>query len=621
MAVYAEDADGEKTDEVVGYSRDCQLETHVRYHYLSAKDDEFYPLVTKTEDIATVRLNGKDVPFVVRSEVGTINRYIYVLSFLAGPTDRPEAPDQSYWNQRLIYLFRGGVGIGRRQATASVAAVFKRRRDELAAGYAVAHSSGNRSTNSYDALRAEDVLLRVKRQFIARYGEPRYTVGIGGSGGAISQYLIGQNNPQALDAAITQYSYPDMLTQSISIVDCDMLEHYFEVSDRHNPTWRNMDVRRAVEGLNTTTAFTNPIYRVLGLQRLLRGEWRWTQGATECVESWRGMAALVMNPRFSHNSVRYAEDVANTTHWSYWEDLKHVFGVDDQGFARETWDNEGLQYGLGALTAGVITPLEFLRLNATIGGWKSPANRETERYFVMDSARSSFADFEPFSGHNLRLGSLDSPARRQQADSQAVAAAFRSGNVFTGHIDIPIIDVRHYLEPELDMHHTRASFSARLRIQDARGNAGNQVIWVTEKPHMPVTEALDAVDRWLTNAANNPGVGAARPDDVVDRCWNGDGSLIAEGEGVWDGAWNQREPGPCMIAYPTFQNSRIVAGDNYRGDIFKCTRQSIDDAIDAGVYGSIDMSDWRETLRRIFPTGVCDFTRPGMLQPELSLHG
>jgi hypothetical protein len=39
------------------------------------------------------------------------------------------------------------------------------------------------------------------------------------------------------------------------------------------------------------------------------------------------------------------------------------------GFARRPLDNVGIQYGLGALNAGVITKDQFLDLNAKIGGY------------------------------------------------------------------------------------------------------------------------------------------------------------------------------------------------------------------------------------------------------------
>ena len=45
-----------------------------------------------------------------------------------------------------------------------------------------------------DALSGE-ALMMIKEHFIERYGVPVWTIGIGGSGGAIQQLLIGQNYP------------------------------------------------------------------------------------------------------------------------------------------------------------------------------------------------------------------------------------------------------------------------------------------------------------------------------------------------------------------------------------------------------------------------------------------
>ena len=48
------------------------------------------------------------------------------------------------------------------------------------------------------------------------------------------------------------------------------------------------------------------------------------------------------------------------------------------GFARQTWDNVGVQYGLQALSDGNITPAEFLDLNARSGSWKDPEDMVQE---------------------------------------------------------------------------------------------------------------------------------------------------------------------------------------------------------------------------------------------------
>ena len=77
-----------------------------------------------------------------------------------------------------------------------------------------------------------------KERFIEGYGVPLYTVGVGGSGGTIQQYVYAQRHPGVIiDAAIPQYSYPDMVTQTIHVGDCELLEHYMDVTDGANPKW------------------------------------------------------------------------------------------------------------------------------------------------------------------------------------------------------------------------------------------------------------------------------------------------------------------------------------------------------------------------------------------------
>ncbi|HET9243478.1 MAG TPA: DUF6351 family protein [Gaiella sp.] len=53
-------------------------------------------------------------------------------------------------------------------------------------------------------------------------------MGVGASGGAIQQYVYGQNHPGLIDARIAQYSYPDMVTQTIHVGDCELLERWMD---------------------------------------------------------------------------------------------------------------------------------------------------------------------------------------------------------------------------------------------------------------------------------------------------------------------------------------------------------------------------------------------------------
>ena len=81
-------------------------------------------------------------------------------------------------------------------------------------------------TTHYNLQLGGETAIMVKDRFVSAYGEPRYTVAVGGSGGAIQQYVYGQNHPGLLDAAIPQYSYPDMVTQTIHVGDCELLERW-----------------------------------------------------------------------------------------------------------------------------------------------------------------------------------------------------------------------------------------------------------------------------------------------------------------------------------------------------------------------------------------------------------
>jgi hypothetical protein len=609
-----EEVDGVRTGRVVGYSKDCSMPTRVDYYYRRDGTDSFFPLAEADGDIDRIELDGRQVDFVVRVEVGTINRHQYGIAALRGPDDRPGAADTSLWNGRLLYQFKGGVGIGRRQGRVTPTRMLHRRQEALAAGYAVATSSANQTSNTYNIWLAEDTARRVKRQFVARYGRPEFTIGIGGSGGAIQQYLLGQNAPDVLDGGIALYSYPDMVTQTVYALDCELAEYYFDVTDADNPRWRNWEERRLVEGLNSVGYRGALSSRIVTQLMLALGDGVPVEdGLSECVKSWRGLAPLVQNPRYAHFQRRFKKSVRRQTHFTYWEDLVAWYGRDETGFARETFDNVGVQYGLVALREGRLTVEEFLDLNAAIGGWLPAAEMTGERYWGMPGARSDLLETSLWSEHNQTVSRRPAGgvAERSRGDRGAMAAAWWSGQVFSGRLEIPLIDLRHYLEDELDMHHSVASFQARLRIEREMGDNGNQVIWMTGRPHDPILDALGAMDRWLTARRQ----GAATPPEITDTCFDGDGRVIASGPRVWDGAWNGREDGACTVAYPPYGTSRIAAGGDYAGDRFACALKPVAAALGDGTYGERDLGPVRARLEEIFPEGVCDDARTDGIRP------
>src|SRR5699024_9786495 len=142
---------------------------------------------------------------------------------------------------------------------------------------------------------------------------------------------------------------------------------------------------------------------------------------------------------------------------THWNDAVNVYGRDPRtGFARSTWDNVGVQYGLQALREGHITPAEFLALNAEVGGWKPPQDAVQEGCPFVTAACPG--DIDVWSERNMTAPGPDGVAPRTAGSVAAMRAAYRSGLVFDGEITIPIIDWRHYLDGELDMHNARQSF-------------------------------------------------------------------------------------------------------------------------------------------------------------------
>jgi len=463
-------------------------------------------------------------------------------------------------------------------------------------------------------------MARVKRQFTARYGEPIYTIGIGKSGGAIQQYLIGQNRPGLLDAGIAWYSYPDTVTQATRVMDCELMEYYFDVIDADNDKWKTWSQRSWIEGFNARDDLPNDFERLRALQAIRLGQWpRWSRGHTECTRSWRNLTPQIANPHYTYFGSLFAPEILEQVPFTYWDNLKRVYGTDDSGLARRTYDNVGVQYGLEALKRRQISVGEFLKLNDNIGGWKAAIDMKPEQYWRSGGAKSRLADVSIWSHQNMTTtASTDRPARRSEGDVDAIAAAYRSGQVFLGDLSMPIIDLRHYLEPELDMHHSLQSFSARLRMLRRQGHADNQVIWSARRPYSPQGDALELLEHWIENmrADASLSIVEARPADASDRCYSDTGHIIASGDAVWNGAWNDKENGECMKVYPIYSSPRLVAGDDHFGDIMKCLLQSVDAAIGNGAYAPIDVSTHRDDLHRIFPSGVCDYSRGDVGRPE-----
>jgi Tannase-like family of unknown function (DUF6351) len=585
----------------------CSLPTRVGYYYRAANGTwkPFDPSAPRPADMTTTTTSdGDTVDFVIRWERGTIDRFIYTIAVLdptaTGPSSLP------YWNRKLIFYFGGGVAIGHYQGSNNQNE--SRYPYGLGQGYAIAWSTGTKTNTHYNLVLGGETALMVKSRFVTEYDDPEYTVGLGGSGGAIQQYVYGQNHPGLLDGAIPQYSYPDMVTQTIHVGDCELLEHWMDLQVLANPLskWRTWTNRSWLEGLATSDTLANP-YQPLT-------PWLAAPGSTECIKGWRGLSPLVLNPHFGTVPGITPQQQAQVE-WTHWNDAVNVYGRDPAtGFARSTWDNVGVQYGLQALLDHHITPTEFLDLNAQIGGWKQPQDTVQEGCPYVSSACP--ADIDVWSARNMNPVGPNGVASRTDGSIEAMRGAYESGLVFDGKIEIPIIDWRHYLDGELDMHNARQSFAARARLLEHDGDASNQVIWYTDaRPARAFDQtpmALAVMDQWLANMHAHPELGVAgnKPPDGVDRCFATDGTPIYAGADAWNGILDAGPLGPCASVFPIHGTSRTVAGGPFDEELYKCKLQPVAAAIDRGVYGWWQPSAAEvDRLREIFPAGVCDFTK------------
>ncbi|MGH9257667.1 MAG: DUF6351 family protein [Vicinamibacterales bacterium] len=551
----------------------CSIETRVDYYYRSTAGGALkpYPGTTPSDLADVTTLTGSKVPYIVRIQTGTINRGIYQIAMLHDDPTGP-APDawtpSTGWNRRLIYTHGGGCVTGWYRQGANTGGVV----DDvmLRQGYAVASSSLNVFGNNCNDLLTTETMMMVKERFIEAYGAPKFTIGWGCSGGSYQQLQNADNYPGLLDGIIPCRTFPDVgFATVMTISDARLLNRYFMRAG----TSFTEEQQRAVAGF-LTIATMKSIDEDAG--RIHVSEF--------C-------------PEVLPSAVRY-DPAANPrgARCDVYDHAVTVYGRDPKtGFARRPLDNVGIQYGLRALNAGTISKEQFLDLNERIGGFDNDGN-------VV--------------------------ASRSVADIAAVRAAYRTGrltNTGGGLASTPIIDYRNYLDdaPMGDIHVRFHSFSLRERLIKANGYADNHVILIEDNRYRanlgtsPVYQlALAQMEQWLTALTGDTSddaaivkVRRAKPPELADACWTRDGTpqKVAEQQ--------TRNPSSrCEQLYPSASFPREIAGGPVANDIAKCQLKPIGASDYKVAFTAAEMA----RLRRVFPEGVCDWTRPGVEQQRLT---
>jgi hypothetical protein len=246
-----------------------------------------------------------------------------------------------------------------------------------------------------------------------------------------------------------------------------------------------------------------------------------------------------------------------------------------RGFAGIPFANTGIQFGLSALRNGLITPQQFVDLNAKIGGLDVDRQRTDERV---------------------------------DGDPAAIANAYRTGlvNEMTNLDEVAIIN---HGGPDPGIAHDYAhAFWTEERLLADQGHTDNRVMWfgptpLIGDPHW-AGEALLAMDSWLgaVETDDSPAplaekIVAQRPADVTDRCVVAELAPACEVEDL-------------QVLQTRLSTPRQEAGGPVANDNVACRLRpfSLDDY---GPVAALFTPEQVATLSSLFADGVCDWSVPG----------
>ena len=562
--------------------------------------------VTPADLATTTTTAGLVVPYIVRVERGTVNRGIYDIAVLFDPSKTAPwtalAP-QPQWNGKVVYSFGASTGQPRLQ--------FRTEQNwaddaALSRGFMVVDNSLTDSLYNSNRVLVAETLMMMKERITVGYGEIKYTLGNGCSGGSIQQNTVASTFPGLLDGIQPSCDYPDSITTGMEVIDCVLLVNYYA-----GPEWAALTAGLTRAQINAKKTAINGHLDQVGCQswnnafgfngkpgnyvrKLVLDA---TTGAVGVIpgEATRNNcllpAALVYDAASNPTGTRCGDPDLAAAVWGTTANALAPSGTR----ALSTGDNVGIQYGLGALMSGAITAEEFVSLNEKVGGMDSDSNAITTR---------------------------------TTADAAALDIAYRAGIVASGKNlgKLPIIDSRGY--DEQGIHYIWRSFSERARIDAGNaGNHGNQVIWRYGSGLLPGTAAqvaavtvtsLLTMDSWLSalnTSAPKSGLNAersqaqviaAKPAAARDLCYlTGD---TAFANPITDMAVCDADARLVKHASP-----RQVAGGALAENILKCQLKPLNLADYTGVTFSAAQ---QARLAAAFPGGVCDWSKLGVGQQD-----
>src|SRR5439155_1312541 len=187
----------------------CNVPTKYEFFYRSTSSNSLqaYNPGNPPSDVSTTTTDqGRTVPFIVRRETGVLDRGWYSIAVLFDPTQplEPWTPPAG-WNSQISWTFGGSSTSDHYQRNPPDVLNAER----LGAGFMVAASSLNtHGQNNNDVVSSETVMM-LKERIIDQYGEIRYVIGDGCSGGSILQHMLANAYPGLIDGIQPSCSYAD----------------------------------------------------------------------------------------------------------------------------------------------------------------------------------------------------------------------------------------------------------------------------------------------------------------------------------------------------------------------------------------------------------------------------
>lgn len=525
---------------------------------------------------------GLTVKSLLRLEKGTINRSLYNVLAYFDPAQpwQPWAPQQG-WNGKLLWKMGASTSAGRHQSAPSATAIFDV--NALTAGHMTANTTLTEHSANNNELLGAETLMMIKEHIVETYGPIRFTMADGGSGGSMMQTVAASVMPGLLDGLLPSSSFPDAVSTWMETQDCSLLRGLYFLTPAGSAL--TSEQRAAITGHPVGTdggAYCNAWAR----------SWMGSFDGSKAANCLGGFpASIVYDPVTRRNGVRCSLNDVQRSQWGTF--------VDTDGNTKTKWpyDNVGVQYGLNALKSKAISPEQFVQLNEGIGSLSADA---------VWSGGSPAAPVQV--------------ASRGQAQVDVLPTIYKSGILADGRqlAKVAMIDLRGDLGP--DIHMPWRSLSERDRLVRANGHSNNQVIrgFMGNTGAAAIRQAFQMMDRWLTaierDRSGDPietKVVRNRPSDVTDACFASNGNADADVD-------VSKNVGFGSVACPvTFSmtSPRVVAGGPLAENVFKCQLKPLN-ANDPDYGGVLFSSAQQSRLFKVFGSGVCDWSKPGVGQTQ-----